>query len=666
MNRSNDSDKPRSFGFKNTVRTTELPFQNVFKYSEHSQKLSTYGDQSASNFSTADENCLSATNSFKVDLETNSVIHYSIYHSPNQANVPTIQPSAFIPSFSDSNEELNLKLLNVYLALLITDVCFQDKSISSAETKYKDRSKKIGSKMETKMCRRKTREIVKMTVYVDQIIQTIDKFMSYQFSSGEPLFMKCSDQEKEIFGKQIVSILRSLILEYVPTTDAHPLSRLFRESLKRAHHLQTNTGYSKHRRFSRIEKDSTLLKKLEGLCHVPPTLLNSLNFGISMPQYGQNFESYREQIEAVEKLLLVYVIFLLEMKKLFEVTVAIARTSGVQVMVDHHLFLECLEAFLYSSVICRNAELIVGLDKLIKQWTQDDDQMKRLTKVWASNLIDHWDCSGIRRAKNDVAQNCDSRNYNAYSPIICEYDLVKLFVNEVIDICDENTVVPPSVTVKPSGSGPPSEFRWLTIFENDADNRISSIETCEIETFVSTDKADIDPRIWHAPTNVYDTKIAKRHHSDSRRHNLRTWFRSLHSNDLGSRHKFLDKCHRAKCKVTRLVERLSFRSGTHRQDANRFKGSCYTDEQEDLSERSLRTSHGTKKRPKRSATGQVQVMFHSAGKKQEQITSLQDGTRFEDLFDRTTFSDLITECNRYERFKNKKKRFMFLFFGEEA
>ncbi|SCU77439.1 LAFA_0A01728g1_1 [Lachancea sp. 'fantastica'] len=575
-----------------------------------------------------------------------SVIHYSL--GPSAAD---LQQQIFTPTVIGDNGRLTLRLLNVYLALFITDTSFAQ-DLEHTESADEWIRKKASPQILINDITGSVGKLVDVIGFVDQIIQTLSSFLCNDAFQEKCHVEAWGIEDISTFERQISSILRSFILEYAPQAKLSAMCPQFEKSVSLLKSLGTETCYWKQTRTSNShevdDEPDWIMDKMRKLRCVPPTIVESLNFDVAMPANATPYARSRKgEIELLEIFTSLYAIFLTEIKKLFQSVLSVSRTTGILRNLDISLLVESLEGFLRNSFISGTSQLLVDLDKLVLVWAQDNEFFKENTKAWASRFIANWNTDKNTGGLGSTATVSTTNSCEATSP---EFDLVRLFINEVLDICALGTCrrSEPLETLTMREKAPTSGLGWLTIFQEGDDGEQAHEDhanaiTCEINS--SEDEVTDEFRQLQAlyggefsmmedettmnviPESEHFWSRHKTHHHKPGQ--FRNWIkRGLRPQDVVQKHRIVEKCHRAKEKLKGFAHKVS-----HKEQGPTLLSA-----------------------------------WHKTAANQHAPASTRPAYCFEEAFDRTTYGATFHEQQiprRYENLRRKKDRFMFLFFGEE-
>lgn len=605
-----------------------------------------------------------------------SVIRYSLNSSMTHsyAHDNSRKMESLTAAATNENNELTLKLLNAYLSLYVADARYaQDNGCAE----YSVEANQIFSPQEIiGTIPESIGPLTDIIGFVDLTSQTLFKFVT---NSG--FLQKCNanswDQTELCELKNHISaILECLILEYAPQ-EQQPLFEKFEKSLALLKRTKFDTRcWKQTRSLQKLHGDDWILEKLETLKFVPRTLLDALNFDVIMPQDASPFSKSRKgDIETLEVFTTLYAILLLEIKKLFELVVLFAQTAGIIKDLECPLLLGCLEGFLRNSVVSGNTELIVGLDKLVQNWTHSCESFKTKTVHWANHFLSHWKVARPETICETTFYSRRSLEQASQNPKSYEFDLVHLFINEVMDICaldSLNAEVLEATTVKEKASA--SGLGWLTIFQDeDPHANPSTIQTRTIETSASNDffryqnnysLIEDETTIIIGGQGHFWTR-GRRNHEHRHTQQLRNWIRrGFHSNDVGAKHQILNKCQRAKNKLKDLAQKLSKSEGPQSQLRNNKVTPGKEPTQVLKSE--WHRNAGTVRVAAKGAAIDNKNNNQKSVTEERNHNSHYHMAAFHEAFEATTYSDHYEHRpRRYENLRRKKDRFMFLFFGEE-
>lgn len=470
------------------------------------------------------------------------------------------------------------------------------------------------------------------------------------------------------FQTQITAILNTLVLKYAPQAKQLKICDQFSKALALLRKGKADTNCWKQARVSRqAEKDDWISEKLEKLVFVPRTLVDALSFDIIMPHDATPLaRSRKAEIETLEIFTTLYAIMLLETRKLFEVVVMAAQVTKILPKFKMSLLLSCLEGFLRNSVISGNTELIVGLDKLVQTWVRSNESFNTQTAQWGATFLFNWETtSRLDSEAGTLFGSIKSHSKDsAENPASHEFDLVHLFVNEVLDICVfGSTKASRLETLTVKKNVPSSGLGWLTIFQEDhPDASVSILQTRTIDTttnngfprYANEFSLIEDETTMNAGCNDRFWKKYRHHHQ---KHQFREWIRnSFYSSDVKAKHKLLEKCHRAKNKLKELRQKLTKR-GSDKASKRPKRG-----ESPILRSEWHRSTGTVLVNPKLATQGNVdqKIILRDHSRDSYSVA------RFNEVFERTTYDDQYEQPpHRYENLRRKKDRFMFLFFGEE-
>ncbi|CEP63676.1 uncharacterized protein LALA0_S08e08064g [Lachancea lanzarotensis] len=575
-----------------------------------------------------------------------SVIHYSLDSSAGNQ-----QQQVFTPTVIGDNDRLTLRLLNVYLALFITDASFaQDLEHTDSANEWI--RKKASPQIMINDITSSVGKLVDVIGFVDQIIQTLSSFLCNDTFQEKCQAEAWGAEEIATFERQISSILKSFILEYAPQAKLSAMCPQFEKSVSLLKSLSTETCYWKQTRNSAargVDEPDWIIAKMRKLRCVAPTIVDSLDFDVTMPANATPYARSRKgEIELLEIFTSLYAIFLMEIKKLFQSVISVSRATGILRNLNASLLVECLEGFMRNSFISGTSQLLVDLDKLVLIWAQDNEYFKENTKAWASRFVAEWKVE----KDADGPETVTVRTRNSSEATSPDFDIVRLFINEVLDICALGTCrrSEPLETMTVREKAPTSGLGWLTIFqegdngEQTHDGQVNAF-TCEIN---SSPEEEVDEyrqlqALYGGEFSMMEDEttmnvIPESEHFWSRHHRtnhhkpgqFRNWIkRGLRSQDVVQKHRIVEKCHRAKEKLKGFAHRVSHK------------------EREPVL---LRTWHKATPAPR------------------DTKAPTKPAYRFEEAFDRTTYGTTFDEHQtprRYENLRRKKDRFMFLFFGEE-
>ncbi|SCU90663.1 LANO_0D09538g1_1 [Lachancea nothofagi CBS 11611] len=642
-----------SQSFESSGNNCSLPFEDL-------------DDNATENDQTPPENDTTDVETIGVISISGSVIHYSLNSSAGNGKSHSQLQQIFTPTVVGDNGELTLKLLNVYLSLFITDANFAQSS-EGCETVTKWSHKKLPPYALVNAIPDAIGSLVDVIGFVDQTIQTISSFLcnaSFQDKCHRKVW---ANEELAGFQSQIVRVLKTLVLEYAPQTNSSPVCHQFNKALNALRRITSDTGYWKQtRRATASEEvgDDWILQKLQNLECVPLTIVESLKFDIIMPTMATPYANSRKsEIEILETFTTLYAILLMEIKKLFQSVVSISLVTGILPNLECSLLVGCLEGFLHNSFVTGSTELLVDLDKLVLIWTQAHISFRKQTENWAIRFIALWKPD---RSEQDLNTMLGS-TVNTDEVTSPEFDVVRLFINEVIDICalstDRGTDILEAMTMK--DKVPTSGLGWLTIFQDNDLNtgHLPSANTREIESFSGGETNGFQQlqALYGAEFSLIEEETTvnvlgesghfwSRLHLHHESHQFRNWVRrGLRSTDVNQKHSLLDKCHKAKVKLRTLADKFSHRS----------------------KKKEAKVQPVAELRQKTTVAVISGPQTDSARPNEPKITLLNECSssyRFEEAFDRTTFSGTFHDPpppRRYENLRRRKDRFMFLFFGEE-
>ncbi|CUS22709.1 LAQU0S06e04258g1_1 [Lachancea quebecensis] len=602
-----------------------------------------------------------------------SVIRYSLNssmaHSHMHENSQRMETLTAAPT--NENNELTLKLLNAYLSLYVADARYAQ---DNGYAEYSVKLNQVSSPQEIiSTVPDSIGPLTDIIGFADLTSQALSKFV-FNTDFQKKCSTHCWDHfELAELKNHISAILECLVLEYAPQ-EQQPLFEKFEKSLALLKRMKADTRcWKQTRSLQKLQSDDWVLEKLNALKFVPRTLLEALNFDVIMPQDATPFsKSRRGDIETLEVFTTLYAILLLEIRKLFELVILVAQTAGIMKDLECSLLLGCLEGFLRNSVVSGNTELVVGLDKLVQKWTHSCELFKAKTIHWANRFLTHWKVTRPESVNDTTFYSRGSLEQASQNLKSYEFDLVHLFINEVMDICaldSLNAEVLEATTVKEKA--PASGLGWLTIFQDDDPHaNPSTIQTRTIETSASNDffrfqnnfsLIEDETTIIIGGQGHFWTR-GRRNHEHHHTQQLRDWIRrGFHSNDIGTKHHILNRCQRAKNKLKSLAQKLSKSEGSKSQFRNR------------------RSAPGKETTPvlksewhRHTDTVRVTAKAAANGKNPKSVAedcnhnSYYHMAAFHEAFEATTYSDHYEHRpRRYENLRKKKDRFMFLFFGEE-
>ncbi|SCU83343.1 LADA_0C10858g1_1 [Lachancea dasiensis] len=581
-----------------------------------------------------------------------SVIHYSINASSTENVEPQDQQGQnyTTPTVGEKGE-LTLKLLNIYLSLFITDANFaQGSSHMCSSTRKPIDDNNLSHDAFISSIPDSIGPLVDVIGLTDGIIQNIAGFLRDTTFQNKCQREEWNQEDLIHFRSQITLVMKTLILKYAPQASLSPTCHQFDTALMLLRKLQAVTHYwKKSRRTQDVDaRGDWILYQLQKLQCVPPPIIESLNVDIMMPAFStRQAKSSTGEIETLETFTTLYAILLMELKKLFQSMVAISETTGILPQMDCALLNGCLEGFLRNAFISGSTELLVDLDKLVLIWTQSSHALREGTGLWAHNFIDRWNLECPDPKSSTVLGS--TTNLSNCDRVRPEYDLVRLFIREIADICmlgtECRTELLESATLRVRA--PNSGLGWLTIFQDDRPHTSRALTAREIETLSASQGCHGHSGLQRLQglyggefslledeTTMNATKVGppvhfwsrNRHHRHRHHHShhFRDWIkRGFRAADVGHRHRLVDKCHRANAKLKSLAHRVY---GCDHLTLARQTTPVVT-----------RRSHPP----------------HAA-------------FRLEEAYDHTTYSETLYPLRRrYQNLRRKKDRFMFLFFGEE-
>lgn len=629
----------------------------------------------------------------EADLDNPSVVRYSLKSPPKDTiedehkkdhGLINEDYKFFTPTITGDNGELKLELLNAHISLILTDTFFRSASARSRFLDVIDGEVSLINEDGKYNCNigeteNKIKDMVNVIVHVDQLIQIMDRFMNSSYFLRD--CKQASEKDKAICQNQIVQILNDLVTEYVSTDIESSLLQMFLQSLVSLNGMMQLTNYRKQ-----LGGNEPYLEPLSSLKYVPPSLLKSMSFKIIIPKPSvkePDTHFSTQDIKIQEMFTMIYVTLLLEMKKLFEQ--ATYTSLAAELELPAQLILDCIEGFLTNTIETKNAEVVVGLDKLLKCWVGTDENLRRVVRDWANMMISRWDSLDVEKGDVDDLE------------IENKFDVGKLFISEILDICeagnDFTTTVKVANSPKDGSVGSNRGLGWLTIFQNDAGNRLTGKETREFEATLGEGSTSDIPFLTIGGTQrtlaTFETK-----HTEVRHYHVRDWFRAFDSRLLPTKDKFWERCHRVKCKFLRVTNKLSLhrrhrrmRRGMEKlkqlysQDAETHQSSHSREgkycskldsiiiQRKNL-ERKKKKTEVDEQRNDDSKDNCVCDGGEEEGEEEEEevVVEKEDCNQFaklDEIYEKTTFSDLREKLSRYEELKKRRDRFMFLFFGEE-
>ncbi|SCU80536.1 LAMI_0B02828g1_1 [Lachancea mirantina] len=527
---------------------------------------------------------------FDVDSSNASILRCSINSS--------MKPSAFRDGESyqkssttrkrSADKKTNLNILNGSLSIFLAGDDRSEMRFSVHDYRKRITSAALQKAVEN------TTTISNAIKSTDQLIHVLHSYCEKNAAGGNSGDAngsnKFSSAKKADGVPQLQSLATRILETHVLQFVSSDKVSCFNSALERLSEWRSSEGYWKRRKARAGSSQSRM-----ELHSVPPTLLESLEFQIEVSAGKKT--TPRNEIAVLELLTQTYAIQLLQTKKLLQAVIETLEITETAEFCDHQLVLACVEGLLMSSVSSNNAELVVGLDRIIKTIVYRDPTRCRATEKWCIYLA--------KKLAND-------------------YSIARLFVEEVRDIC---------ATVNDTPS-------WLTIFNTDRPTGAiasrDSTSTYGNETRGTTRRSATQNTVLlslaDADTDLGNDDGLKQwlHHA---RVSLSQNVREHLQGHVSSRSRVLRKACRVKRKASKAIDAAR----THRGPIS-----------------FLRDLVGKTKRHQPTPPPEIRSVWHQR--------PAPDTTYF---CDNTTYSDVVIKPSRCAYLRQKKDRFMFVFFGEE-